>query len=99
MASAPPRFGSKGLGRRSAARRSRGGFLFGSIILGMAAAAVAAAIAFVDHRPAADVTGTVEACPARPASRKLDDCVSACISCSHGTVVTCTTACRLKGAN
>lgn len=30
--------------------------------------------------------------------RKLDQCVSACIKCDNGVITTCTTSCRLKGA-
>lgn len=40
-------------------------------------------------------------CPAKhpPYNPKsLKDCVSACIACENGTMVTCTTSCNLKGA-
>jgi hypothetical protein len=32
-------------------------------------------------------------------SQKLDQCVDACIACRSGTTTTCTTSCKLKGAN
>lgn len=103
MATVPRGLGSKGLGKRRGARSRRGGLVAGGMVfLAASAIVVAATVALIERRPAAEVTGTVNAnaCPADLAnSRKLDDCVSACIACSHGTVVTCTTACRLKGAN
>ena len=49
-----------------------------------------------------DITGSTNACPVRLDSlynpRNLDQCVNACKSCDHGTMVTCTTSCTLKGA-
>ena len=102
MASTPRGFGSKSAAasKRLAARRSRR-VVFGTILLLAAGmGAVAAGVSFFGRRPAAEVTGTVDSCPARLGNRQtLDQCVSACLSCDHGTVVTCTTACRLKSAN
>lgn len=97
MASTPRGFGSK----RAAARRPRRGVVFGTVLLLVAGVgAVVAGVALFGRRPAAEVTGTVNSCPARPGNPKtLDQCVSACLSCDHGTVVTCTTACRLKSPN
>jgi hypothetical protein len=48
-----------------------------------------------------EVTGTINHCAARAGNyspRNLDQCVGACISCDRGTTITCTTACRLRGA-
>ncbi|PIT01636.1 hypothetical protein TSA1_13275 [Bradyrhizobium nitroreducens] len=49
-----------------------------------------------------DITGsTTPVCPLRNYSynpRDMNQCVSACKSCDHGTTVTCTTSCTLKGA-
>ena len=30
---------------------------------------------------------------------QLDQCMAVCKSCRHGNTVTCTTSCKLKGAN
>jgi len=49
-----------------------------------------------------DITGsTTPVCPLRAYSynpRDMNQCVSACKTCDHGTTVTCTTSCTLKGA-
>lgn len=49
------------------------------------------------------ITGTNSAClarlPTNYSPRVLEQCVDACITCNHGTAVTCTTACKLHGAN
>ena len=49
-----------------------------------------------------DITGSTAACPARLYSaynpRDINQCVNACKSCDHGTTVTCTTSCTLRGA-
>ncbi len=50
-----------------------------------------------------DITGsTPPVCPLRNYSynpRDMNQCVSACKTCDHGTTVTCTTSCTLKGAH
>ncbi|MCP3466805.1 MULTISPECIES: hypothetical protein [unclassified Bradyrhizobium] len=52
--------------------------------------------------PEQDITGSTAACPLRNYSsynaRDMNQCVAACKSCDHGTTVTCTTSCTLKGA-
>jgi len=53
---------------------------------------------------AAEVTGSISGpCTAQLPSnfnpRVFDHCVAACISCSRGNQVTCSTSCRLKGAS
>jgi hypothetical protein len=50
---------------------------------------------------AADVTGTVRgpACVRAANPRDLQQCVAACVSCDKGTLVTCNTSCKLRGAN
>ncbi|HEV2153823.1 hypothetical protein [Bradyrhizobium sp.] len=52
--------------------------------------------------PGQDITGSTAACPARNYSsynpRDMNQCVAACKACDHGTTVTCTTSCTLKGA-
>ncbi len=63
---------------------------------------VALALLAAGCRQDNDTTGSIDNCPVRLAKnynpRNLDQCVSACRSCDHGTVTTCTTSCRLKGA-
>lgn len=50
----------------------------------------------------ADMTGSVASCanklysPFNP--KNLDECVNVCLSCERGTMITCSTSCRLKGA-
>ncbi|WP_027550764.1 hypothetical protein [Bradyrhizobium sp. Cp5.3] len=51
--------------------------------------------------PEQDITGSTAACPVRNYSynsRDMNQCVNACKTCDHGTTVTCTTSCTLKGA-
>lgn len=62
------------------------------------------AVAFI-IRPmmVADTTGSISsACagqlPSNYSPRIFDHCVAACLACDHGTRVTCSTSCRLKGA-
>lgn len=102
MASTPQGFGSKSAAasNRLAARRSRRGVVLGTVLLLVTGlGAVIAGVSLYARRPAAEVTGTVNSCPARLGPQTRDQCVSTCLSCDHGTVVTCTTACRLKGEN
>ncbi|OAF15034.1 hypothetical protein [Bradyrhizobium neotropicale] len=52
--------------------------------------------------PEQDITGSTAACPVRNYSynpRDMNQCVNACKTCDHGTTVTCTTSCTLKGAH
>jgi hypothetical protein len=52
--------------------------------------------------PAADATGSINQCPARNhnySPTNLAQCVNACMSCDAGTIITCSTSCRLKGAS
>jgi hypothetical protein len=50
-----------------------------------------------------DVTGSANKCATDlyPAynPKALNQCVEVCVKCSHGTVVTCSTSCTLKGAH
>jgi hypothetical protein len=65
--------------------------------------AVGLLLIFYPRSSALETTGTIGQCPARLQDNysryNFDQCVSACISCEKGTVVTCSTSCRLKGAN
>jgi len=49
-----------------------------------------------------EVTGTTSQCVAAlfPTynPKKLNQCVAVCINCERGTITTCSTSCRLKGA-
>jgi len=49
-----------------------------------------------------DVTEATNACAAKLYSaydsKNFDQCVNACIKCDHGVMTTCSTSCRLKGA-
>ena len=45
-----------------------------------------------------EVPPEVSACVAGYDGKALDQCVAACKKCEHGVTVTCTTACRLRGA-
>jgi hypothetical protein len=49
-----------------------------------------------------DITGSTPVCEMRAYGsynpRDMNQCVSACKSCDHGTSVTCTTSCTLHGA-
>jgi len=51
-----------------------------------------------------ETTGSIagQACSAKLPSnfspRIYDHCVAACMSCEHGTPVTCSTSCKLRGA-
>jgi hypothetical protein len=67
------------------------------------ALAVLVAVALAACNQQSDVTGsTGGVCPARNVSlfnaRDLKQCVAACLDCDHGTRVTCSTSCTLKGA-
>lgn len=73
------------------------------LVLGLATAvAMGLVFALYPRAPTPDVvTGSINQCSARTGNyspRMLDQCVNACISCDRGTITTCTTACRLKGA-
>ncbi|WP_439368290.1 hypothetical protein ACRQ5Q_20670 [Bradyrhizobium sp. PMVTL-01] len=50
-----------------------------------------------------DITGSTSTCPMRNYSsynpRDMNQCVAACKACDHGTTVTCSTSCTLKGAH
>lgn len=50
-----------------------------------------------------DITGSTPVCAMRNYSsynpRDMNQCVAACKACDHGTTVTCTTSCTLKGAH
>jgi hypothetical protein len=49
-----------------------------------------------------DTTGSTDACARRAVPsynpKVLDQCVAACKQCERGVTVTCTTACKLRGA-
>jgi hypothetical protein len=66
--------------------------------------AVFVAMAFVVAAcsPEGDQAGYVTSCAANLYRSYnptvLDQCVSACMRCDHGTVATCSTSCTLKGA-
>jgi hypothetical protein len=61
------------------------------------------AITFWSRPLAFDTTGSINACMAQQAAnfspRVFEQCVSACLTCEHGTRVTCSTSCRLRGAS
>lgn len=50
-----------------------------------------------------ETTSSINMCAAkgshRYTPRRLDQCVDLCMSCENGTVVTCSMACRLRGAS
>lgn len=75
-----------------------------ALVLGLGFAtmiAMGVVFAFYPRSSPAEVTGSINFCTARSGNYSplnLDQCVNACISCDHGTMVTCSTACRLKGA-
>jgi hypothetical protein len=66
--------------------------------------AVLVAMAFVVAAcsPEGDQAGYVNSCAANLYRSYnpmvLDQCVSACTRCDHGTAATCSTSCTLKGA-
>jgi len=49
-----------------------------------------------------ETTGSIDSCAkdlfVNYSPKVLDQCVAACRKCDHGTTVTCTTSCTLKGA-
>ena len=49
-----------------------------------------------------EVTGAIDECARRLYSaynpKDLKQCVAVCISCQQGVMTTCSTSCRLKGA-
>ena len=53
--------------------------------------------------PEAETTGSISSCAKELVPnynpKVLDQCVAACRKCDHGTTVTCTTSCTLKGAH
>jgi hypothetical protein len=63
---------------------------------------VSTALVLSSCSPEGDATGTTNKCATDrfPSynSKALDQCVSACIKCDHGTTTTCSTSCTLKGA-
>ena len=52
--------------------------------------------------PEDETTNSIRQCTASltgtPAPRNLDQCVATCKVCERGNTLTCTTACKLKGA-
>ncbi|MBA4037344.1 MAG: hypothetical protein C0480_22400 [Bradyrhizobium sp.] len=62
----------------------------------------AAALASCTPESNSDVTGSVETCARRLYSpynpKDMKQCVAVCISCERGVVTTCSTSCKLKGA-
>lgn len=52
--------------------------------------------------PETETTNSIKQCTAgltgSVAPRNLDQCVETCKICEHGNTMSCTTACRLKGA-
>ena len=50
-----------------------------------------------------ETTGSIDSCAkdlfANYSPKVLDQCVAACRKCDHGTTITCTTSCTLKGAH
>jgi hypothetical protein len=67
-----------------------------------ALAVIILALTVAACEPEQDITGTAAACPVRSYStynpKDMNQCVNACKSCDHGTMVTCTTSYTLKGA-
>ncbi len=55
-----------------------------------------------DPATTATATATYNACAAKYYSeynaRNIDQCIRVCTACERGTVGTCSTSCRLKGA-
>jgi hypothetical protein len=45
-----------------------------------------------------DVTAPPSQCTASYDEKNFNQCVAGCIKCEHGVTVTCTTACKLRGA-
>ena len=52
--------------------------------------------------PDNEVTGSIDSCAGKLYSpynpKDMKQCVAVCISCERGVVTTCSTACKLKGA-
>jgi hypothetical protein len=71
--------------------------------MGRIAVLIAAALAMVSCSQDEEVTGSVrDKCAAElfhPYDAKvMSQCVAVCIKCDHGSRVTCSTSCTLKGA-
>ncbi|WFU17751.1 hypothetical protein [Bradyrhizobium sp. CB3481] len=70
------------------------------IISVLAAAALAACTP--ENGSNAEVTGSIDNCARKLYSqynpKDMKQCVAVCIACERGVVVTCSTACTLRGA-
>ena len=64
---------------------------------------IAAAFVMASCSPAEEVTGSIHAKCANELftsyNRKvMNQCVAVCLKCDHGSTITCSTSCTLKGA-
>jgi len=63
---------------------------------------IAMALAVSACNQAEETTGSIDACARNVLPsynpKVLDQCVAVCKQCEHGVTVTCTTACKLRGA-
>ncbi|WOH67192.1 hypothetical protein [Bradyrhizobium sp. BWA-3-5] len=72
------------------------------VIIAIMLAATALAACTPEDGSNAEVTGSIDNCarklytPYNPKDKK--QCVAVCIACERGVVVTCSTACTLRGA-
>jgi len=72
------------------------------VIIAIMLATVALAACKPESSSNAEVTGSIDNCarklytPYNPKDKK--QCVAVCIACERGVVVTCSTACTLRGA-
>ena len=72
------------------------------VIIAIILAATALAACTPESGSNADVTGSIDNCARKlysqynPKDKK--QCVAVCIACERGVVVTCSTACTLRGA-
>ena len=77
--------------------------LTGGPIARSAGLVVILALGLVACSPESETTGSINSCArdmfANFSPKILDQCVAACRKCDHGTTVTCTTSCTLKGAH
>jgi hypothetical protein len=77
--------------------------LTGGLTNRFAALTVVLALGLVACSPESETTGSINSCAkdlfANYSPKILDQCVAACKKCDHGTTITCTTSCTLKGAH
>ena len=72
------------------------------VIIAIMLAATALAACTPEDGSNAEVTGSIDNCarklytPYNPKDKK--QCVAVCLACQRGVVVTCSTACTLRGA-